>query len=128
MTNIFNRFSETLKRRRLRRNASEVETILWSCLRKKALGNFKFRRQYGIGRYVVDFYCPSIKLVIEVDGDSHFSSEAQEYDRLREVYILSLGIKIIRFTNLEIQKNIDGVISRIAEELPRLTPPSRHST
>ena len=121
MTTVFNRQSEKEKRRHLRKNMPETEVILWSCLKKKELDGYKFRRQYGIDRYVVDFYCPKAKLVIEIDGDSHFTDEAAEYDRQREIFIQSLGIRIIRFTNLEIRTNINGVLQAITGVL---TPPS----
>ena len=115
MTNIFNRHHEKEKRRQLRQNMPEAEVILWSHLKGKTLGDYKFRRQYGIDRYVVDFYCPKSKLVIELDGDSHFTKEAMEYDKQREAFIHSLGIKIIRFTNLEIKKNLTEVLEVIAK-------------
>jgi very-short-patch-repair endonuclease len=91
------------------------ERVLWSHLRSKILDGYKFRRQYGIDRYVVDFYCPKVKLVIELDGDSHFTQEAKEYDAQREVFFKSLGIKTVRFTNLDIRENINGVLEKIVE-------------
>ena len=90
MTQIFNRSSDTEKRRRLRREGPLAEQRLWLRLRNRQLMGYRFRRQYGIGPYVLDFYCPGLKLAIEVDGDSHF--EAGEYDRERQRYIESLGI------------------------------------
>jgi len=72
MTKIFNRTDEEFKRKILRRNMPQAEVILWSKLRNKALKGYKFRRQYSIERFVIDFYCPQLKLAIEVDGDSHF--------------------------------------------------------
>jgi len=113
VTVIFNRQSEKEKRRQLRQNMPEAEVILWSHLQGKALRGYKFRRQYGIGRYVVDFYCAKVKLVIEIDGDSHFTDEAEKYDCQREVYIQSLGLKVIRFTNLEIRNNLEQVLEAI---------------
>ncbi len=94
-----------------------AEVILWSHLKSKALGGYKFRRQYGIDRYVVDFYSPKVKLVIEIDGDYHFTDEAEEYDRQREAFIQSLGISIIRFTNLDVRRNMNGVIQVIRKAL-----------
>ena len=113
MTIIFNRQSDKEKRRQLRDNMPEAEVILWSRLQRKTLRGHKFRRQYGIGRYVVDFYCPKLKLAIEIDGDSHFTDQAQEYDREREAYIQSLGLKVIRFTNLEVRNNLCAVLEAI---------------
>ncbi|MBI2095125.1 MAG: endonuclease domain-containing protein [Candidatus Omnitrophica bacterium] len=117
MTTIFNRQSEITKRRQLRQNMPGPELILWSRLKGKSLGGYKFRRQYGIGRYVVDFYCPQAKLVVEVDGDSHFTDESQKYDRQREEFIRSLNIKIIRFTNLDIHRSINEVLEAIRRGL-----------
>ncbi|OIO38593.1 MAG: hypothetical protein AUJ71_02610 [Candidatus Omnitrophica bacterium CG1_02_49_16] len=121
MALIFNRHSEKEKRRQLRRNMPKTEIILWSYLKGKGLDGYKFRRQYGIDRYVVDFYSPKGKLVIEIDGDSHFRNEAEQYDKKREEFIRSLGLRIVRFTNIDVLKNINEVLERISEIL---TPPS----
>jgi len=67
------------------------EALLWARLKSKELG-YKFRRQYSIGSFIVDFYCPELKLAIEVDGDSHFTDDAEEADRVRENEIESYGI------------------------------------
>jgi very-short-patch-repair endonuclease len=72
MTKIFNKSSEKLKRQQLRNNLTPAELILWSRLRGKQIYNCKFRRQYSIDYFVIDFYAPEIKLAIEVDGESHF--------------------------------------------------------
>lgn len=88
------------------------------------MAGYKFRRQQSIGPYIVDFYCPRLKLVIEVDGDSHFLDEAIEYDRKRQKYIESFGTKFLRFTNLEIYENIDEVLEEILRYIhkPPITP------
>ena len=117
MTKIFNRSSEKTKRKQLRCNMPEPEVILWSRLQKSLLKGHKFRRQHGIDRYVVDFCCPKAKLVIEIDGDSHFNDESQKYDQIRSDYIQALGIKVVRFTNHEIRRNLDGVIETIEKVL-----------
>ena len=69
--------------------------------------------------YVLDFYCPELRLGIEVDGDSHFSSQAQAYDTMREQFLVRKDIKIIRFTNTEITKNLNQVIDKLLEYLPQ---------
>jgi len=97
---------------------------LWKKLRRKRLEGLKFFRQYGIGAYIADFYCPQRKLVIEVDGGQHFLEDGKTYDAQREQYMSSLGIYTLRFTNLDILNNIDGTWERIIQkinELP-LTP------
>ena len=117
MTIIFNRSSEKEKRRILRKTMPKAEVILWFYLKGKKLHGYKFRRQYSIGRYVVDFYCPKIKLAIEIDGPSHFNPLARQYDSERQKYIESVGISFIRVTNLDIYENIDGVIQAISDYL-----------
>lgn len=90
----------------------EPEKKLWALLRNQKMG-VKFRRQHGIGHYIVDFYCVELKLVIEVDGDSHFSEEAKMYDTIRDDFISSLGITTIRVKNDEVMKNIEGIFEKI---------------
>jgi len=82
------------------------------------LSRFKFRRQYGIGPFIVDFCCPEAKLVVEIDGDSHYLDEGiKKNDRDRQKYIEDLGFTVLRFTNDEISKNIDGVLTIVVEDL-----------
>ncbi|MGH8474006.1 MAG: endonuclease domain-containing protein, partial [Gammaproteobacteria bacterium] len=81
----------------------------------RQLMDYRFRRQYGVGPYVLDFYCPELKLAIEVDGDNHFEAGAGEYDRERQRYIESLGIRVLRFTNREVFERLDDVAGGIAE-------------
>ena len=106
----------TLKpiRRKLRQIPPEPENRLWYYLRSRRLQKTKFRRQYSIGQYVVDFYCPSARLAIEIDGDSHFTDEAEANDKIRTAFLKERGIRVIRFTNSDIMKNIEGVLERIA--------------
>jgi len=95
-----------------------AEVILWSKIRAKQLGGYKFRRQYSVDQYILDFYCPKAKLGIEIDGDSHFSELAQKHDRKRQYLIESLGIKVLRFNNREIYENLDSVWEAIRNHLP----------
>jgi very-short-patch-repair endonuclease len=88
------------------------EIILWSYLKNKQLG-YKFRRQVGFGKYIVDFYCPDKKLAIELDGGHHAENANEIYDNERTKYLDSLGIKVLRIWNNEIKENIEGVISEI---------------
>ncbi|MDS4042884.1 MAG: endonuclease domain-containing protein [Candidatus Competibacter sp.] len=115
MTVLFNRASEKQKRQLLRNQSPPAEQRLWFRLRNRQLLGYRFRRQYGIGRYVLDFYCPQIRLAIEIDGDSHFQPGAPEYDRQRQDYIESLGIHFLRFTNTDVFQHLDEVVARIAE-------------
>jgi len=89
------------------------EKRLWSRIRRKQINNLQFYRQKVLGHYIVDFYCPVAKLVIEVDGGHHFLPENMFYDQERTNYLESLGLRVIRFTNREVMANIDGVIEQI---------------
>jgi len=102
------------RRKELRNNSTPQEILLWLQLKNSQLG-FKFRRQHSIGGYITDFYCPSKKLVVEIDGSQHFVNK--EYDDIRSKYLESLDIKVIRFTNTEINTNMSGVIDKIMKEL-----------
>ena len=104
-------------KRRLRSNMTGQETRLWSRLRARQLQGLKFRRQHGIGPYIVDFYCPEQSLVIEVDGDSHADADQIVKDQLRDRYFQSLGLRVIRYINDDILKNLDGVLEDLAERL-----------
>ena len=101
--------------REMRSNPTPAENHLWQRLRKEQVLGFKFRRQYTIDRFIVDFYCTEARLVIEVDGGIH--DEQQEADQLRTEFLESLGLRVLRFTNGEVLQQTDGVIERIAEEL-----------
>ncbi|MDQ5953234.1 MAG: hypothetical protein QG551_462 [Patescibacteria group bacterium] len=101
-------------RARLRNEPTPQEHKLWQYLKNKQLG-FKFRRQHGIGKYIVDFYCPEKKLVVEVDGSIHMDQE--DYDEERSKYLESEGLRVLRFWNNEINKSTESVIMVISDEL-----------
>ncbi len=100
----------TLKARELRKNSTVEEKILWSYLRNRELFPFKFRRQFVLDPYIIDFYCDKLKLVIELDGSQHADDEKLEYDKKRTEFLERYGIKVVRFWNDEIHKNLEGVI------------------
>jgi very-short-patch-repair endonuclease len=110
--------------RQLRGNMTDAEKHLWLKIRMKQVKGYQFYRQKPIGDYIVDFYCPRAKLVVEVDGGLHFSDEATEYDRLRDEHMRSLDLTVLRFTNAEVLENIKGVVKSIADKIP-LNPPLR---
>jgi very-short-patch-repair endonuclease len=118
MTRVFNKTGEKTKRKMLRKNMPQAEVILWSKLKDKGLKGYKFRRQYSVEGFVIDFYCPKIKLALEVDGDSHFTEGADTRDKERQAIIESFGITFLRFTNKEIYENTDGVLEKIFQNLP----------
>ena len=104
--------------RQLRKNMTDAERYLWAKLRRKQLKGYQFYRQKPIGDYIVDFFCPRAKLVIEVDGSQHLSDEMIEYDRIRDDYLSSHGLRVLRFTNTEVLTHIEGVIESVEEEIP----------
>ena len=118
-THLHNKVTHKDLRKDLRKNSTNPEQRLWQKIRSNQLG-FKFRRQHGIGRYIVDFYCADLNLIIEIDGDSHFTTDAMEYDFERNEFMEGLGIKVLRFTNDQINQSLDEVLSEIAKSL---TPP-----
>ena len=96
---LFNRKGLKSFRSSLRKRSTSAEAALWEMLKSKQLGGRKFRRQYSIGSYIVDFCCPSEKLVIELDGDSHGEYHKIQEDENRDKYIESLGFTVLRFEN-----------------------------
>jgi very-short-patch-repair endonuclease len=122
-----NKRNITLKRK-LRLEMTPAEKKLWLQLRAKQLSGFKFRRQHGIGPYIVDFYCPQKNLVIEVDGDIHAQKEQIARDKEKESYLKELGLQIIRYQNDDVLTNLKGVMEDLFKQvniptLPPFTPP-----
>lgn len=97
----------------LRQQLTPAEEILWKTLRNRQLGDLKFRRQHPIGRFIVDFYCPSHKLIIEVDGEIH--NQQQDYDQTRTQKLQNFGYLVLRFTNDEVINDLSTVLQKIAE-------------
>ena len=96
---------------------TKEEIILWSRIRRKQIKDTQFYRQKSIGNYIADFYCPKAKLIIEIDGSQHYEKEGIEKDKIRDEYFKSLGLKVLRFTNLDVLKNLNGVLEKIYEEV-----------
>ena len=107
-------YNKKLKKpaRELRENMTDAERCLWARLRLKHL-SYMFCRQKPIGDYIVDFYCPKARLVVEVDGGQHFTEDTASNDRIRDEYMRSLGLTVIRFSNSEVLRNTDGVTEAI---------------
>ena len=101
--------------RKLRKNLTEEERKLWNLLRNRKFLNLKFKRQYPIYNYVVDFCCEEKKIVIEIDGGQHNEPENIEYDKKRTEIINAEGYKVVRFWNNEINENIEGVYSKLLD-------------
>ena len=102
----------TKNARALRRDLTDAERKLWYGLRDRRLEGRKFRRQYALGRYVVDFVCLDEMLVVEVDGSQHADTAAE--DVIRSSWLQSRGFRVLRFWNNDVLKNIDGVLTEIA--------------
>jgi len=100
-------------RKKLRNSLTPAEAKLWSLLKNSQFENRKFRRQHSVGPYVLDFYCPSEKLCIELDGNVHYSDGGFEYDTQRTEYLKTLNIKVIRFENKDVFENTEGVLEEI---------------
>lgn len=105
-------YNKNLKKasRDLRNNMTDAEKLLWSRLRNKQILDLQFYWQKPILNYIVDFYCPAANLVIECDGSQHFTNEGLESDRIRDEALSQLGLKVLRFDNLQVLNEIDAVI------------------
>ena len=114
---IYNEKILESRRRDLRVKQTEAEKILWQKLRNRQINGFKFFRQCSIGKYIADFYCSELRLVIELDGSQHYEENSLEYDNIREEFMKSLDIKTIRFNNLDVFKNLDEVMERVYDEV-----------
>ncbi|MCI7809069.1 endonuclease domain-containing protein [bacterium] len=95
----------------LRKNQTREEGLLWYCFLSRY--PLRFRRQYIIGNFIVDFYCHKAGLVIELDGSQHYDPQKMEYDRKRTEYLEAQGLKVLRFTNTDIQQRFRGVCEAI---------------
>jgi very-short-patch-repair endonuclease len=112
MTEIFNKQTQVLIRKNLRNNMTKSEVVLWKHLKGNQLG-FKFRRQCGIGNYVVDFYCPRLKLIIEIDGLSHSVEKVFEKDTVRQKYLEGLGLVVKRYSSEDIFYKINQILEDV---------------
>lgn len=101
--------------RMLRKETTEAEQKLWELIRGKKLNGLKFRRQHPLHNYIADFYCHDKKLVIEIDGAVHMTTDNAEYDKGRTYELQELGVTVTRFWNDEVMKNIESVIAKIKE-------------
>lgn len=124
MSNISHRHNEKDQkelRQTLRNNATAAEATLWKALKGKQVEGLKFRRQFGVGPYVLDFYCPELKFAIELDGEVHNSYSAEKRDEARTKFLNENGIEVIRFRNEVVFYNIAGIIEEIKQYKEELT-------
>jgi len=110
---LFNRKELKSFRSSLRRNSTSAEATLWVLLKSKKLDGRKFRRQYSIGKYIADFCCPSEKLIVELDGDPHGEYQKIQNDEIRDLYLESLGFKVLRFENRIVFQDPEYLIGEI---------------
>lgn len=106
------------KRRALRKNATDAERRVWSILRKSQMGA-RFFRQYGVGPYILDFFCPTHKVAVEIDGGQHNEEVHKQHDRERTAYLTQQHIQVLRFWNNDVLQNIEGVWQKIRDGIDR---------
>lgn len=117
MGKYYNHAKYNKTKQKLRNNSTIAEQLLWNHLKAKQFHGIKFRRQYNIGRYILDFYAPSIRLAIEIDGIYHNEVPQKEYDKMRESDLSAAGIKVIRFTNEEVYSDLAHILSIIDQNI-----------
>jgi len=105
--------------RQLRKNQTPAEQLLWSRIRRQQILGVQFYRQKPIAGYIVDFYCFSAKLVIEIDGSQHYEPDAIEYDTQRTKTLESLGLRVIRFNNVQVVQELENVLAVIVAEVEK---------
>ena len=116
MPKIHNRKDLKSFRKELRHNLTSAEATLWKHLQRSQLGK-KFRRQHNVGNYIIDFYCATQRLAVELDGEAHFTEEGLLYDKQRTKYLNRLNIHVLRFENEKVFTRIDEVLNEIKNNL-----------
>src|SRR5437867_5097201 len=105
------------RRRELRNNPTPAEAILWKHLQRRQMLGKKFRRQYSIGRYIVDFFCVECDIGVELDGAAHFRELRAEYEAERTAFLEGLGIQVLRFENRTVYQNLEAVLQTIRDAI-----------
>ena len=104
--------------KKLRHEMTDAEKMLWQKIRRRQLKGYQFFRQKPIGKYIVDFYCPKARLIIEIDGGQHYEEHNQAEDKKRDAELNLIGFKVVRYTNLDIIKNFNSAVEDILKILP----------
>jgi len=120
---LYNQSQFRDRRRILRANSTEAEKLLWRQLRNRRVNGLRFFRQYSVGPYILDFYCPQVRLAVEVDGGQHAEEENMLYDKGRSLYLEGLDIRTLRFWNNEVIKYTAVVMEAIQGEIGRIHNP-----
>ena len=102
-------------RKELRRNMTSAEAFLWNELKDNKIEGRKFRRQHSINNFIVDFYCASEQLILELDGEVHLNPTAEEKDRRRDRILEGMGLKVLRFENKMVFENLESVLREIRD-------------
>ena len=110
------------RRQELRKKQTEVEKTFWKHVRNRQLYGMRFFRQYSVGPYILDFYCPVIRLAIELDGGQHTDDNKREYDEARSAYLQAQGIDVMRFWNHEVLHQAKSVLRRVIVKLTTINP------
>ena len=118
MVFLYNKLLKS-RARTLRKKQTDTETFLWSKLRSRQIAGHKFRRQFPIAQFIVDFYCLEKKVAIELDGSQHSSEDQFQYDKNRTTKLEKFGIKVLRFWDNEIFNNTNGVLEKILSSLQK---------
>ena len=118
------RYSRELKAsaRRLRTNSTDAERRIWGRLRRKQILGIQFYRQKPIGNYIVDFYAPAVRLIVEIDGSQHLEPDQARRDELRTAYFNQLGLRVLRFNDREVLLELDSVVEGIYRTLEKENP------
>ena len=115
-----NRPEELTERRSLRTNGTMEEAMMWNVLKNRQVSGVRFRRQFSVGAYILDFYCPELKLCIELDGAGHYNSEGLRHDYVRDKYLSELGIRVLRFENRAVLKMQPVMLAEIEAVIAEL--------
>ena len=116
--------TQRARAKQLRRTMTRAETLLWRHLKAHRLANLAFRRQTPIGNYIADFVAHSCRLIVEVDGESHDFEERFRHDERRDRWFASRGYRVLRFTNVDVMSNLEGVVLSILQAAEQAVPPS----
>jgi len=125
MKRLFNLLKQKNRRKYLRNNMTGSEIVFWSMIKNSQLG-YKFRRQYSVGSYILDFYCPQLKLCVEIDGDVHDYTKTKIRDRKRDYFLKSLGINVKRYRNEDIEGYPDKIIKNLIFICNHLSDKTNH--
>jgi very-short-patch-repair endonuclease len=120
------KYNEHLKpiARQLRSNLTDAEELLWYRLRRKQILGVQFYRQRAIGNYIVDFFAPKAKLIIELDGSQHFEKEHIEKDKIRDSYMNTLGYRVLRYDNRQVLLTLQSVVENIYKVIANIRNPN----